>query len=300
MDTNTEFDDAFAEVETPADTPVEQPVDEAPVEDTPVDEASSDEPTDEQPEGELEAASTEDAPADQAPAASAPAPEPQKQPDIDPKYLAQAIAEAQAQLQQKQAPAVEPEQPKDASFEDFLDDKDKAALEVFKSEWSEVAAPVTALINAHVKAALVNQEKQILGRMEQHLAPIQQVTVQSQAAAHMAAIQAAHPDFQQVVGDLPGWIEKQPSLIQPALRQAYERGTAAEVVELLSHYKQAIGQTGAAPAQPASSAAQVQPTAAPISRAALAATKAPPVAKRSTVSTSRDPNDFEAAFNEGL
>ena len=296
MDTNTEFDDAFAEVETPADTPVEQPVDEAPVEDTPVDEA----PADEQSEGEAEEASAEDAPVDEAPAAAAPAPEPQKQPDIDPKYLAQAIAEAQAQLQQKQAPAAEPEQPKDASFEDFLDDKDKAALEVFKSEWSEVAAPVTALINAHVRAALVNQEKQILGRMEQHLAPIQQVTVQSQAAAHMAAIQAAHPDFAQVRDALPEWIEKQPSLIQPALRQAYERGTAAEVVELLSHYKQAIGQTGAAPAQPASSAAQVQPTAAPISRAALAATKAPPVAKRSTVSTSRDPNDFEAAFNEGL
>jgi hypothetical protein len=261
-----------------------------------VDDVPADEPPAEEP---VETAPVDEPPAEPAPAEPASPAAPAQQ-ELDPKYLAQAIAEAQAQLQAQQAPAAPTEEPKEATFVDFLDDKDKAALEVFKSEWSEVAAPVTALINAHVRAALVNQEKQILGRMEQHLAPIQQVTAQSQEAAHRAAIAAAHPDFMEVVTALPEWIGKQPSLIQPALRQAYERGTTAEVVELLAHYKQAIGPTGAAPVSPASSAAQVQQPAAPVSKAALAATMAPPAAKRSNVSTSRDPNDFEAAFNEGL
>jgi hypothetical protein len=296
MTTDTDFESAFDEVETPVeDSPVEQPADDLPA-DEPVDDVPADEPPAEEA---VEPAPIDEPPAEPAPAEPA-APTAPTQQELDPKYLAQAIAEAQAQLQAQQAPAAPTEEPKEATFVDFLDDKDKAALEVFKSEWSEVAAPVTALINAHVRAALVNQEKQILGRMEQHLAPIQQVTAQSQEAAHRAAIAAAHPDFMEVVTALPEWIGKQPSLIQPALRQAYERGTTAEVVELLAHYKQAIGPTGAAPVSPASSAAQVQQPAAPISKAALAATMAPPAAKRSNVSTSRDPNDFEAAFNEGL
>lgn len=301
MDENEDFESAFGEVETAIDeAPVEQPVAAQPQEETVEVEQPAEQPAEEgtaveQPE--TEAAPEQEAQPITAPVAAAAAPE---QPALDPKYLAQAIAEHQAQLQAQQAQQATVEEPKEATFTDFLDDKDKAALEVFKAEWSEVAAPVTALINAHVRAALVNQEKQILGRMEQHLAPIQQVTAQSQEAAHRAAIAAAHPDFMEVVGELPEWIGKQPSLIQPALRQAYERGTTAEVVELLNHYKQAKGQTGAAPAQPASSAAQVQQPAAPVSKAALAATMAPPAAKRSTVSTSRDPNDFEAAFNEGL
>lgn len=299
MDENEDFDSAFNGAETPVDSaPVEQPAVELPVDEF-VEEALADEPAAElTAEVSVADPAEEPAPADVAPAEPA-APAPAQQ-ELDPRYLAQAIAEAQAQLQAQQAPAAPVEEPKEATFVDFLDDKDKAALEVFKSEWSEVAAPVTALINAHVRAALVNQEKQILGRMEQHLAPIQQVTAQSQEAAHRAAIATAHPDFMEVATALPDWIGKQPSLIQPALRQVYERGTTAEVVELLAHYKQAIGQTGAAPAQPASSAAQVQQPAAPISKAALAATMAPPAAKRSNVSTSRDPNDFEAAFNEGL
>lgn len=314
MTTDNDFDEGFAEVETPVDVSAEPPVDDVPV-DEPGD-APDAEPAGDQepaPAGDVEPGAVTggetDALAEQAESAlgnavkgfadtaaiTAP-----KQPEIDPKYLAQAIAEAQEQLQASKTPAAPVEEPKPASFEDYLDDKDKAALEVFKAEWSEVAAPVSALISAHVKAALANQEKQILSQMEQQLVPIQQVTAKSQEAAHRASIAAAHPDFQEVVAALPAWIEKQPSFIQPALRQAYERGTAAEVNELLATYKQAIGTTGAAPVNPASSAAQVQPRVAPVNKAALAATLAPPTAQRSTVSPSKDPNDFEAAFAEGL
>lgn len=292
MEQDTEFDDAFAEVETTAANPVDLPAEpeaDAPTVDAPVEDVPADVPP---------ADSDVPAPAADAPAPAAPA-EPAA-PVLDPKYLAQAIAEANEQIQASKTPPAPVETPKEAEFTDFLSEQDKTALEVFKSEWSEVAAPVTALINAHVKAALANQEKQILSRVERDLAPIQQITAQSQVADHMATIKAAHPDFQEVAAALPAWIEKQPALFQPALRQAYEKGTTAQVVELLSTYKQAIGSTGAAPAQPASSAAQVTPQPAPVNKAALAATLAPPAAQRSSQSPARDPNDFEAAFNEGL
>lgn len=253
----------------------------------------------EAPEVTAEAETSEPAAEEPAPVAEAPA----VQAPVDPKYLAQAIAEAQElqrqaaeQATQQKAKAQQDE--KTYAVEDFLDDKQKKAVELLHSEWSEVAAPVQALIDANVKAALANYKREILGQVNQQLAPIQQVTAQSQEAVHWATIAAAHPDYQQVASALPGWIETQPALFRKSLEAAFNGGSAAEVVELISTYKQAIGSTGAAPAQPASSAAQVTPKAAPVSKAALAATAAPPVAQRSKMATPKDPNDFEGAFAE--
>lgn len=294
---NEDFEAAFDAVEavTPEtpEEPVEQPVDaesteEAAADDAPVEPVAAD-----------SAAAPE---AEAPPAAEPPAPEPAAQPPLDPKYLAQAIAEAQALAQQRPAPeAPKPQEaPKAAVMEDFLTEEQKASLAGFKSEWSEIEGPVSTLVSAHVQAALANQRVEILSQMQQHLAPIQQVTAQSQEAAHFAAVAAAHPDFAEVVTKLPAWIESQPSIVRAALQAAYEHGTAVQVVELLATYKKANGSTGAAPELPASSAAQVTPKPAPVSKAALAATLAPPKAQRSAVALARDPNDYEAAFNEGL
>lgn len=225
-------------------------------------------------------------------------PEPQPQPAIDPKYLAAALAEYHNSLNKPEPTAPkEPEGPKEFKPEDFLDDAQKAALENFETEWSEVKGPVTALIHAHVQAALANQEQKLLSQVYQSLAPIQQVTAQSQEAMHYATIQAAHPDFREKVQEVGAWIEQQPALVRPAYERVFQQGTAAEVVELFDAYKKATGMTGAAPAQPASSAAQVPPQKA-VPKAALAATLAPPTAQRSTPVNSRDPNDFEGAFEE--
>jgi hypothetical protein len=223
-------------------------------------------------------------------------------PAIDPRELAAAMVEAQEirQKARQQPPAEAPSAPKAAEYTDFLDDREKAALENFKSEWSEVASPVNALVRAHVQAALTNQEQKFLALMQERLAPVESVAAQSQEATHYATIQAAHPDFREVAAAMPEWIEKQPSFVRDAYKNVYQKGSTAEVVELLSTYKQAMSSTGAVPAQPASSAAQVKPKAPPVNKAALAATLAPPAAQRSTMTTSRDPSDFDSAFEEAI
>lgn len=229
---------------------------------------------------------------------------PQPAAPMDTNQLAAAIAEAQIQAQraqqeqQKAAAPVEPE--RDATYEDYLDDIQKKDLELFKSEWSDVAAPVTALIQAHVQAALANQQKQILGQVQQQMVPIQQYAAQSQEALYYGTIQQAHPDFREAAAAIPGWIEKQPKIYQPRLMEIYNAGSATDVVELISMYKQAVGSTGAAPAHPASSAVQATPKQTPVAPAALAATLAPPAAKRGVAKTTRDPNDAEAAFMEAF
>lgn len=294
MDTNTEFDAAFAEatgeqpvalepvVEEPAAAPVEEPA-AAPQEEVP---AAAEEPTE----------PVEPAPVEEPAAAVEAAPAPQ--PVIDTNALAEALVQAQQKAAQ---PAAEPpKEDKEPSYEDYLDDSAKNAIKLLNEEWGEVATAVQPLITAHVQAALAKQEKQFLALVQQRLAPVESVVVQSQEQLYWQTIQAAHPDFREAAAAIPAWIEKQPALYRPALLQAYNQGTAEQVVELLTTYKQAIGTTGAAPAQPASSAAQVPPKAAPVSNAALAATLAPPAAQRSTMTTSRDPNDYESAFAEAI
>ena len=294
MDTNTEFDAAFAEatgeqpvalepvVEEPAAALVEEPA-AAPQEEVPL---AAEEPTE----------PVEPAPVEEPAAVVEPAPAPQ--PVIDTNALAEALVQAQQKAAQ---PAAEPpKEDKEPSYEDYLDDSAKNAIKLLNEEWGEVATAVQPLITAHVQAALAKQEKQFLALVQQRLAPVESVVVQSQEQLYWQTIQAAHPDFREAAAAIPAWIEKQPALYRPALLQAYNQGTAEQVVELLTTYKQAIGTTGAAPAQPASSAAQVPPKAAPVSNAALAATLAPPAAQRSTMTTSRDPNDYESAFAEAI
>lgn len=221
-------------------------------------------------------------------------------PVIDPVALAEAMADAQERRQRAAAPAPVADAPRAATMDDFLDDKAKASIALFKSEWAEVEAPVNALINAALQAQAVNMQREFQQVMQQRLAPVESVAAQSQEAMYWQTVQAAHPDFQEAAAALPAWIQKQPAILRPTLERVYNGGTAVEVVELLSAYKQAIGSTGAAPVTPASSAAQVTPRVAAVDKAVLAATLAPPAAQRSTKQTSRDPNDVEGSFMEAF
>ena len=229
-----------------------------------------------------------------------PAPAPQPAQVIDPVALAEAMADAQERRQRAAAPAPVADAPRAATMDDFLDDKAKASIALFKSEWAEVEAPVNALINAALQAQAVNMQREFQQVMQQRLAPVESVAAQSQEAMYWQTVQAAHPDFQEAAAALPAWIQKQPAILRPTLERVYNGGTAVEVVELLSAYKQAIGSTGAAPVTPASSAAQVTPRVAAVDKAVLAATLAPPAAQRSTKQTSRDPNDADGSFMEAF
>lgn len=229
-----------------------------------------------------------------------PAPAPQPAQVIDPVALAEAMADAQERRQRAATPAPVADAPRAATMDDFLDDKAKASIALFKSEWAEVEAPVNALINAALQAQAVNMQREFQQVMQQRLAPVESVAAQSQEAMYWQTVQAAHPDFQEAAAALPAWIQKQPAILRPTLERVYNGGTAVEVVELLSAYKQAIGSTGAAPVTPASSAAQVTPRVAAVDKAVLAATLAPPAAQRSTKQTSRDPNDVEGSFMEAF
>lgn len=225
-----------------------------------------------------------------------------KQPDqIDPKYLAQAIAEAQAQREQEQkAKEQKPaEEEKPLTRADFLDEAGAAAIKKFETEWPDEYAAIQQLMQAELRAALANSFSGYTKQLNGVLAPLMGSVQKVEVNTYKGAVLAAHPDAVEIAPKVAEWIETQPAIVRSAYKQAYEKGTAQEAIELLGLYKQATGSTGAAPATPASSAAQEPPKPKPVAdKKAVAALAAVPAAQRAKPTGGADVLDFDAAFAE--
>jgi len=225
-----------------------------------------------------------------------------KQPDqIDPKYLAQAIAEAQAQREQEQRSKEQKptEEEKPLTRTDFLDEAGAAAIKKFETEWPDEYAAIQQLMQAELRAALANSFSGYTKQLNGVLAPLMGSVQKVEVNTYKGAVTAAHPDAFEIAPKVAEWIETQPAIVRSAYRQAYEKGTAQEAIELLNLYKQATGSTGAAPATPASSAAQEPPKPKPVAdKKAVAALAAVPAAQRAKPNGGADVLDFDAAFAE--
>lgn len=99
-----------------------------------------------------------------------------------------------------------------------------------------IAKGVAAMVEARVQAAL---------------APLQQREQVNALDAHARAIYSAHPDADEIAesAQFKQWVDAQPAFARTAIEQVIERGTAADVVEVLNTFKQAHTATNA-PAQP--------------------------------------------------
>lgn len=85
----------------------------------------------------------------------------------------------------------------------------------------------------------------IQAAVDQALAPYQQQQqaqlAKSAEQQHFDAISAAHPDFESIAEshEFLNWKDAQPSIVRGAYDQVLEKGTAAQLIELLGMYKQA-------------------------------------------------------------
>lgn len=282
--------------------PEAAPVPDAPqVEPAAADVAAPAEPSTEQVAADIEAkAATGQQPAVAAPA---PAPSPAPVPQIDPEFLAQAIAEANRRSKPAEpAPTPAKQEYVPVTAEAFLNDADKAGLAKFKNEWPDEFPALQALIKAEAQAIVANSNHQLVTQLDSVLAPLQESTQKAEVNTHMGAIRAAHPDLDSILDKVPAWIQSQPAILRPQFQSIYQNGSAGEVVEMLNMYK-ASANPGAAPATPAPAAAQQTPAQpakpkAAVAPAAVAATAAVPASQRTNQSKGTDPNDFDAAFNE--
>ena len=224
---------------------------------------------------------------------------------IDPKFLAQALAEENERRAREAAQQQPPEPAKPFTAEDFMDDNAKASLAKFKTDWPDEFPAIQTMIQAQAQALVNNQINALIADINKVLAPITQSLGQSEVNAHWSAIRSAHPDFDSVLEPMKAWVAQQPELFRPQMEQILAKGNAQQVIQLAKMYKDATVQTGAAPTPPASSATQEQQPAvvtpkAPVNPAAVAATAAVPATQRTKQQQGVDPNDFEGAFAEAL
>ena len=243
------------------------------------------------------------------PADPAPAPtEPPRAVADDPATFAEAVAAAMAAKQQQEAaskpaaPVVEP------TIDQFLSADEKKYLDSYDKEWGEVSKAESIRRRAEMQL----QEARIFQELGKVLAPVVASLEQSQVASHYAAIRSAHADFDSLLPGVQAWAAAQPPIYRPAIERVLQSGTTDEVIALFSAYKQAVGHTGAVPAVPASLAPQATVAAAApavtvtapapkvVPAAAVAATAAVVNGLRSSMSTAKDPADFEGAFREAL
>ena len=301
---NTDYDagfkDAFASLDDEPAAPTPAATDPAP---TPTDAA----PVPAEPAAPAAPAATDPAPTPAEPVAPAPA-ETHRSAVDDPATFAAAVAAAMAAKQQQDtvnkppAPAVEP------TIDQFLSDDEKKYLDAYDKEWGEVSKAE----GIRRRAELQLQEARVFQELGKVLAPIVSSLERSQVASHYAAIRSAHADFDSLLPSVQAWAAAQPPIYRPAIERVLQSGTTDEVITLFSAYKQAVGQTGAVPAVPASSAPQATvaaatpvvtataPTQKVVPAAAVAATAAVVNGLRSSMSTAKDPADFDGAFREAL
>lgn len=223
-------------------------------------------------------------------------------PALDPKFLAQAIAEAQEQRAAASKPKEEEKPTARAVPSDFLSESDKTLVAKLNADWTDEAPAFEVLARAHAQAAVANAQADLRKELNAILVPLMQSTHKVEVDSHMSIIRAAHPDAESLVPDVESWIAKQPAFLQPSMQSILAGGTANDVVGLLNMFKEAKAGSGAAPETPAPTAplALVAKPKAAVNPAAVAATAAVPPAQRTKTNVAADPNDWDSAFAEAV
>ncbi|WP_010112817.1 hypothetical protein [Acinetobacter sp. P8-3-8] len=159
--------------------------------------------------------------------------------------LAQLQADAQERKDNGQAPTTQDNQA-DIAQQAIDQGVDPAIFGDFSEE--ALAAGIQKLVNSQV-STLVQQQLQTA------LAPIQQQQQVSVEQAHFNEIFTAHPDAESIVEskEFNDWKNAQPSFLKDAYETVLDKGSAAQVVELLGLYKSNT-QSGQQAAQPANDA----------------------------------------------
>ncbi len=95
-----------------------------------------------------------------------------------------------------------------------------------------IAKGVEAMVNQRVSV-------QVQAMIDQALAPFKQQQNLSAEQQHFAYIESAHPDFESIPEsqEFQAWKDAQPSFIRSAYEDVLNKGSAEQVVELLSLYK---------------------------------------------------------------
>lgn len=156
-----------------------------------------------------------------------------------------------AQLEEAKKPkapenAAKPDEKKsEDDIADLLTEEEKKQL----AEYEKDFATVTNMEGLKRKVEITRLEKKfdkfikdILEKVTEHgaqIGPIAQRVVRDTEAEHFDTIKDKHNDFEKYRddGSILGWINEKPAYMRPSLLEAYNNGTAQDVIDLVSDFK---------------------------------------------------------------
>jgi hypothetical protein len=193
-------------------------------------------------------------------------------------------------------PAAEPSIDEQFPDPQFTEDEQKTLTE-FEKNWDEIAPAFNIKLKnavAAVEAKAARTIAKVVQNIYADFTPLINSHLKSEATSFRGEVLKAHDDYDTVYPKLDGWIKTHPAYLQSGLLKAYNEGTAEEVIDLVSRYKQAIGVKPQAAAPAASKQDEPKKPA-----AASAAALAPVDTQRTAPKPSgADPEDYDSAFDE--
>ena len=113
-------------------------------------------------------------------------------------------------------------------------------LEEFFELYPGVIPQVQKLIDSRVSTEVSGVEERVAQLIEQQVKPIASRVQESEVQAHESAILEAHPDIREQIasGAFRSWVETLPTYQQIGAQQICESGSASEVIDLFSNFKQ--------------------------------------------------------------
>lgn len=174
----------------------------------------------------------------------------------------------------RSAPQPQPAQPAEPDPEDTFISK-------FRETYNDDVVRAIEVLSERKARSLMGQVQQ------ESIAPLQQTFFDMARENHFRTIQSAHSDWEDVVQSdgLREWVGQQPGFVAKAYQDVLQRGSAQDVVDLLSTYKESIR-----PAPPAPRS--------PVNPAKAAAATVVRTAKGSVPKGHISADDFDAAWAE--
>lgn len=136
------------------------------------------------------------------------------------------------------------------SFLDSLTDEQKDSLKEYDEEFDIVSKMEGLKRDTAMKklrADLLSEITKVKEEIASQLSPVGEFVEESKKAKekdgeriHFESIRGAHPDFETYRddGSILKWIESKPGYLQRGMIEAYTKGSAVEVIELLDGFKQ--------------------------------------------------------------
>ena len=116
-------------------------------------------------------------------------------------------------------------------------DSVKALEEEYDEGMPKALKDIAGLIIEQVKGDFEGQ----FGKFNEALKPLHADHARTAGEAHFNAVEEAHPDFEELGGELEGWIKTKPAYMRPALENVFKDGSAADVIDLFATFKDEKG-----------------------------------------------------------